>query len=107
VLSWVGAVSLLYDHVIANELAAFTVEAKKRDAKCKDAKTRDELARMPEYTLLQILETLSVVGKSVKTELEGCLKLRSGCGHPNSLHIAEHRVASHIEILTLNVFATF
>jgi hypothetical protein len=27
--------------------------------------------------------------------------------HPNSLKIAEHVVASHIEILILNVFARF
>ena len=62
---------------------------------------------MGEYDFLQILENRSIIGKSVKAELEGCLKLRNGCGHPNSLHVAEHRVSSHIEILALNVFAKF
>ena len=107
VLSWVGAVSVLYNHVVANELAAFNAEATKRNAKWKQAKTRDDLALMGEYDFLQILENRSIIGKSVKAELEGCLKLRNGCGHPNSLHVAEHRVSSHIEILALNVFAKF
>jgi hypothetical protein len=107
VLSWVGAVSLLYDHVVANELSAFNAEATKRNSKWKPAKNPDGLARMEEHEFLQIIEALSVIGKNVKHELEGCLKLRNGCGHPNSLQIAEHRVSSHIEILTLNVFAKF
>ena len=53
------------------------------------------------------LGAISVLGKSVKTELEGCLKLRNGCGHPNSLRISENRVAAHLEILVLNVFVPF
>lgn len=111
VLSWVGAVAVLYDYVVVNTLARFNAEAQLRAAArkqtWKDAKTRDDLALMGEHDFLQVLEKLSVIGKSVKTELEGCLKLRNGCGHPNSLQIAEHRVASHIEVLMLNVFAKF
>ena len=48
-----------------------------------------------------------MVGKSVKVELEQCLKLRNGCGHPNSLRIAEHRASPHIEVLLVNVFGQF
>jgi hypothetical protein len=62
---------------------------------------------MKESEFLVVLEKLSVIGKSVKKQLEQCLDLRNGCGHPNSLKIAEHVVASHIEILILNVFARF
>jgi hypothetical protein len=107
VLSWAGAVALLYDYVVANHLAAFNIEANKRDAKWKSAKNSDDLALMKEFDFLQILQALSIIGKSVKTELERALKFRNGCGHPNSLQIGENKVAAHIEDLTLNVFAKF
>lgn len=107
VLTWVGAVALLYDHVVAHHLAAFNAEAQRRDAKWKPARTADDLARMKEHEFLQILESLSVVGKSVKNELESCLKLRNACGHPNSFKLAEHRVNSHVETLVLNVYIPF
>lgn len=107
VLSWVGAVSILYKHVIANELSNFNSEARKRSPKWKDAKKSDDLARMKEYDFLQILEAISVIGKNVKGELENCLALRNGCGHPSSLVVGESRVSAHIEILILNVFSKF
>lgn len=107
VLSWVGALAMLYDHVVASRLSAFNAEARRRDSRWRDAKTSDDLARMGEYDFLQILEAISILGKSVKIELEACLKLRNGCGHPNSLKVAEHRVNSHIETLLLNVFTRF
>lgn len=107
VLTWVGALAVLYDHVVAQHLAAFNTEAARRDAKWKDAKSADDLGRMKEYDFLQVLEAISVVGKNVKVELETCLKLRNGCGHPNSLRIAENRVAAHVETLVLNVFSVF
>lgn len=111
VLTWVGAVSLLYDHVVAHHLSAFNAEAAARTAGSRTpwqpAKNADDLARMKESEFLIISEKLSVLGKSVKKQLEQCLDLRNGCGHPNSLKIAEHVVASHIEVLILNVFARF
>jgi hypothetical protein len=103
----VGAVAVLQDHVIANHLAAFNAEAARRDPKWKAAKNRDDLSRMKEYDFLQVLEAISVIGKNVKQELEGCLKLRNGCGHPNSMKIGEHRVAGHIETLILNVYQIY
>lgn len=107
VLSWVGAVSVLYSHVHKSRLADFNTEASRRDPKWRPAKTADDLARMKEHELLGVLEAISVLGKSVKQELEVCLKLRNGCGHPNSLRIGENRVAAHIETLVLNVFSHF
>ena len=107
VLSWVGAVSLLYSHVLSTNLSAFNAEAKKRNPKWKDAKTGDDLALMKEHDFLQILLSLSILGKSVKEQLDACLKLRNACGHPNSYHTGENRVSSHIETLTQNVFAEF
>ena len=107
VLSWVGAVSVLYDHVHKNHLAAFNQAASKRDPKWKPAKTTDDLARMKEANFLVVCESASILGKSVKQELEGCLTFRNGCGHPNSLKIGQNRVSGHIESLILNVYSTF
>ena len=107
VLSWVGAVSLLYDHIMVNKLTDFNKEAFRRDGKWRNVKSKDDLSRMKEFDFLQILVSLSVIGKNVKEELEACLKLRNGCGHPNSLKIGELRVSSHLEILMLNVYSKF
>lgn len=107
VLSWVGALAILYEVVVQNHLIAFNAEAKRRDPKWRDAKTPDDLARMREFDFLQVLEAISLIGKSSKTELEVCLKLRNGCGHPNSLKISDNRVAAHVETLVLNVFLVF
>lgn len=107
VLSWVGAVSVMHHYVVNNRLADFNTEAHRRNSKWKAAKNTDDLGKMKEHDFLQVLEGISEIGKNVKQELEGCLKLRNSCGHPNSLKIADSRVASHIEILALNVFSEF
>jgi len=107
VLSWVGAISLLYDFVVAQKLSDFNAEASKRDAKWKGAKTSDDLSNIKEFNFLQICCAISVFGNNVKTELEGCLRLRNGCGHPNSLKIGEHKAEAHVETLMLNVFTIY
>lgn len=107
VLSWAGAVALLQDAVIARHLSAFNQEASRRDRKWKAAKSRDDLGRMKEYTLLQVVEAISMLGSNVKQELEGCLRLRNSCGHPTSLRIGANKVAAHLEILALNVYAVY
>lgn len=111
VLSWVGAVSVIFDHVVKCHLAAFNAEAISRTATSKHpwhpAKTADDLARMKESEFLVVVEKISIIGKSVKKQLENCLDLRNGCGHPNSLKLADHVVSSHIELLMLNVFSKF
>ena len=107
VLSWAGAVSILYQAVINNHLSDFNDEAIKRFPKWKKATNPDGLSKMKEYDFLQVLNGISVIGKNVKDELEACLKLRNSCGHPNSLKIGEHKVASHIEVLILNVYSKY
>ena len=107
VLSWVGAISVMYEHTISKHLAAFNSEASRRSAKWKAARTLDDLSRMKEYDFLQVLEAISILGKNLKQELEACLRLRNACGHPSSLRISENRVAAHIETLILNVFDVF
>lgn len=90
-----------------SHLAAFNAEAVKRDPKWRTAKNADDLARMKEFDFLQILPAIGVLGKNVKDELEVCLKLRNGCGHPNSLVVGEHKASAHVETLIQNVFAKF
>lgn len=107
VFSWIGAIAILYDEVLKNHLSAFNSEALRKDSKWKTAKNSDDLAKMKEFDFLNILEAISVIGKNVKQELQQCLQLRNGCGHPNSLRIGIRRVAAHIEILILNVFSKF
>ena len=107
VLSWIGALSVLYVYVHKNELKDFNIEAKRRNSKWKDAKSIDDLTLMKEYDFLQIICHISLIGRNVKQELEQCLKLRNSCGHPNSLKIGENKVSSHIETLIQNVYSEF
>ena len=111
VLSWVGAVSVLYDHVVESHLTSFNAEASRRTANSKykwqTAKNSDDLSRMKESEFLIVLEKLSIIAKSTKKQLENCLDLRNGCGHPNSLKLADHVVSSHVELLMLNVYSKF
>jgi hypothetical protein len=108
VLSWVGAMSVLYNHVIQHRLAEFNSEARRRDPKWKDAKAIDGFSRMKEHDFLDTIETLGIIGKNVKQELQNnCLHLRNSCGHPNSFQVGEHRTAAHLETLIQNIFAKF
>lgn len=111
VLSWVGATSLLYDHVVKYQLAAFNADAVVRFSKAKSpwqpAKTADDLSRMKESDFLTVLEKISVIGKNVKEQLEVGLRLRNSCGHPNSYTLGENKVSAHVEDLMLNVFSKF
>ena len=107
ITSWVGAIAVLYDKILSSHLTLFNAEASKRDPKWRVAKTADDLSRIKEHDFLQILPALSFIGKNVKDELEGCLKLRNGCGHPNSLVVGEHKASAHLETLIQNVFSKF
>ena len=109
VLSWVGAVAVLYDYVLSepNRLQSFNSEAHRRYARWKNATTKDDLARMKESDFLDILESISVIGKNTKQQLKECLRLRNACGHPSTLQIGQHRVAAHLEILIMNVYSKF
>jgi len=107
VLSWVGAIALLHDVAVEKHLSAVNVEAVRRDSKWKPAKTTDDLGRLKEAVFLEIAGAVSIFGKNVKQELEGCLKLRNACGHPNSLKIGANKVAVHLETLALNVYAIY
>lgn len=107
VLSWVGAVSILYDHVMQHALVKFNNEWVKRNPKNKPITTVDDLSDIKEDTFLDVIHAVSMIGKSVKDELKGCLKFRNGCGHPNTLVVGETRVAAHLETLINNVYQKF
>ena len=107
VLSWVGAVSVLYSYVLTNHKQDFNSAAAKKNPKWKPANNSDDLSRMKEADFLEVCESASVIGKSVKQELQTALTFRNGCGHPNSLKVGEHRVSAHIERLILNVYSKF
>lgn len=107
VMSWIAAVDVLYREVVANHLAAFNAEAQKTNSKWKAAVNEDGLARMGEADFLHHLVPIGIIGKNVKEELAKALKLRNGCGHPNSLKTGPNMVASHLEMLLLNVFEPF
>lgn len=114
VLSWVGAISLLYDHIITHHLAAFNAEASVRIVDkhgvsgWKLAKSKDDLALMKESTFLDILADLSILGKNVKEYLKNtCLGLRNSSGHPNSFVLGKAQVEAHLEHLALNIYQKF
>ena len=107
IMAWVGAVAVLYNHVYTNYLGAFNAEAQRVNSKWKAAKTTDDLSRMGEADFLDRIAAISIIGKDVKRELTSCLGRRNGCSHPNSLEISTNTVASHIEVLLLNVFKKF
>jgi len=107
VMSWLAAVHVLKNEVHQKHLAAFNVEARKHDPKWKGAKTTDDIGLMNESVFLDRISSVSLIGKNVKDELQKCLRLRNGCGHPNSLKIGANAVANHLEILLLNVFNRF
>ncbi len=107
VLSWVGAVSIFHRHVVDKHLAAFNQERKRQNANAKPVKNADGLQLIKEHDFLQIACAIGVFDKNIKGELEGCLRLRNSCGHPNKLKIGEHKVASHLETLILNVYEVY
>lgn len=107
VMSWLAAVDVLHRAVVAKHLAAFNASAKAIDNKWKDAVNEDGLGRMNEEKFLERCAAIGVLGKNQKDELLKGLKLRNGCGHPNSLKVGPNAVANHIEILLLNIFEPF
>lgn len=107
VMSWIAAVDVLYREIVASHLQAFNAEAVKVNSKWKAAVNEDGLSRMGEADFLDRITAINVIGKNTKDELVKCLKLRNGCGHPNSLKVGPNMVATHLEALLLNVFEIY
>lgn len=107
VMSWIAAIDILHRVVVSSHLHAFNSAAKAADSKWKDAQDEDGVGRMNEQTFLIRCAAIGVIGKNQKDELLKGLKLRNGCGHPNSLRVGPNMTASHLEMLLLNVFERF
>jgi hypothetical protein len=107
VMSWLAAVHVLKGEVHEKHLAAFNAEAVRVDAKWKTAKTMDDMGRMKEKDFLDRIAAISVIGKNVKEKLQECLNTRNACGHPSSFKVGPNAVASHIEILLMNVLQPY
>lgn len=107
VMSWLGAVDVLQNHVHQHHLAAFNMEAKRWSKKWTFANSQDDIGKMRESDFLNRIEALSIIGQNVKAQLITCLELRNGCGHPNTLKVSVNKSAAHIETLLQNVFEKF
>lgn len=114
VMSWAGAMSILYDYVFADSdrLKDFNARATLRfqntQKKWKPAITKDDLMLMSESEFLDILAHQSILTKNTKERLKSfCLDLRNACAHPSSTIIGKHTVEAHIEFLILNVYEKF
>lgn len=110
VFSWIGALSLIYEFVLKHKLAEFNTAARAKNAKWKDATTIDHFGLMDEGEFLDLVASpiVGVLGKNVKEDLKNTgLKLRNGCGHPNSMKVGPAKTAAHIEFLIQNVYSAF
>lgn len=107
VLSWVGAVYLLYEHVVHNKLKEFNAEVQRRWPKRNSSKDVDDLASFKESDFLNILEHIKVITDAQSKELTGCLNRRNTAGHPNSHSFEEVTVGSHIQNLISIVYSRF
>lgn len=116
VLSWVGAVHIIQEHVITEHRDAFNLAGAARAEKYKSAgknfnfipiKSIKDFGTIGESDMLQVCQDAGVLHKAEKQILEDRLDLRNQCGHPNPIEIGEHTVAHHIEVLMLNVYSKY
>lgn len=107
VLSWVGAVYLLYNYVVSQKLKEFNAEVHRRWPKRNDANGVDDLASFKEADFLNILEHIKVITDAQSKELTSCLNRRNTAGHPNSHSFEEVTVGSHIHTLISIVYSIF
>jgi hypothetical protein len=107
VLSWVGAVWILQNHVLSNSLKSFNTALVARFAKAKPVKTIKNFVPIGEADFLQVCEDAGIIDKAEKKQLTQRLDLRNDCGHPNNLTIGDHQAASHLESLLQNVYEKY
>ncbi|MBN8988646.1 MAG: hypothetical protein J0H42_10395 [Rhizobiales bacterium] len=107
VLTWVGALYLLYQHVLHQKLAEFNAEVYRRFPKSKAASNIDDLAGLKEAEFLNVLEHIQVLTKAEAKELVGCLDRRNTAGHPNSHTFTEVGVGNHVETLITSVYRRY
>ncbi len=107
ILSWVGAIYLLYDYVLRNNLDEFNDDARVRIKKWKDVVDHDDFSAMSERNFLDTLCRMSVISKHTKKSLIECLDRRNDSAHPNTMKVDDITVAHHISLLLSNVYQPF
>ncbi|RWX75562.1 hypothetical protein EPK99_17845 [Neorhizobium lilium] len=112
VYSWIGAAWILQTIVMELHLEAFNSAAGKRynqnsQSIFRRIRTIEDFSRLKESDLLQVLEDISLIGKSLHRELKARLDLRNACGHPTTMIVDGHTAASHIHFLLENVYRRF
>ena len=108
VLSWVGALYLMYAYVLKEKLSEFNAELSRRSKKSKAVTSADDLAQVvKEAEFLNILEHIGILTKAENKEISGCLDRRNTAGHPNSHTFTEVGVGNHIETLVKSVYQRF
>lgn len=108
VLTWVGALYLMYAYVLREKLTEFNAEVNRRYSRSKPASTIDDLAALlKESEFLNVLEHIKAITKAESKELTNCLDRRNTAGHPNSHTFTEVGVGSHIETLISTVYRRF
>jgi hypothetical protein len=108
VLSWLGALYLMYAYVLREKLTEFNAEVYRRHPRSKPASTVDDLASIvKEAEFLNILEHINAITKAEGKELVGCLDRRNSAGHPNSHTFTEVGVGNHIETLITSVYRRY
>lgn len=108
VLSWVGAMRVIQEHVVNRHLSAFNQASTARyKAHYKPAISVEHLSRYQEADVLQLCEDIGVIDKSMKKHLVECLDRRNTSGHPNNVSFNDHTVAHHVEFLVNNVYGRY
>lgn len=108
VLTWVGALYLMYAYVLSEKLIEFNAEVHRRYSNKKPVNSIDDLASlMKEGEFLNVLEHINAITKAECKELTSCLDRRNTAGHPNSHTFTEVGVGSHVEILISIVYRRF
>jgi hypothetical protein len=111
VYSWVGAAWILQQHIIQRSLAAFNAAGSARYNKTGDhfkpIRSIESFGRVQEADMLQVMEDIGLIGKSLHKQLKDRLDLRNGCGHPSTMVVDDHTCAAHIHFLIDNVYRRF
>jgi hypothetical protein len=106
VLSWVGALWVLYNRMFSGFAAKFVSEAQTMGFKNFQVKNVEDFSKIhKESIFLEIAEKVGAISKTERKELVACLDRRNDAGHPNDFDPGEGLVAGHIEVLIKHVFS--
>ncbi len=104
-LSWVGALWLLYERAFNSDVRALVKEAQAKYKNFQVANIEDFSKIHKESDFLEFAEKVQVITKTERKELVACLDRRNDAGHPNDFEPGEGLVAGHLEVLIKHVFA--